>query len=194
MLRRLLQRRIEGDTTVTGQMLVAMLIGSVGDVWVPDGEVVGGTFGSIPLCTEDTERGCVITYSTYADGYPVEPAGADVRPLDESAPPNSDWACTNPGALGGGPSLGAGALFPSTDQRFDWSVTSDFVLIEGFYTTECKRGAFGKSVLALSATPATGDQRADRIPYEQYSSFLGMHGLDFVIPMEELKDQVRSRM
>jgi hypothetical protein len=202
MLRRLLQRRFEGNAALTGQLLMGMLIGPVGDVIVPDGAVIGGTFSTIPLCAQDTERGCIITYNTYADEYP--PVGAvGMFPLDADAPAGSDWACTNPGALGGGPSLAAGALTPSIvrqallDPSIDWGVTSDLVLIEDFYTTECKKNTDGKSFLAVSATAGNGDQRTDRLPYD-WPLFaperIGLHLLDFMFPMAELKAQVRARL
>jgi hypothetical protein len=202
MLRRLLQRRFENDAALSAQLLVAMLIGSVGDVVVPDGEIVGGTFSSIPLCTGDSERGCVITFNSYGEAHP--PQGAvGAAAIDFDAPPGSDWACTNPGALGGGASSAAGALAPSIvrqsilDPQIDWGVTSDLVLLESYYSTECKKNAEGKSFLSIAPTPEVGDERTDRIPYDAplfNPAFLGLHLMDFVFPMQELKDQLRSRM
>ena len=54
-------------------MLSALLIGF--NVEVPEGQVVGGTFRTTPLCTRAGQTGCVITYVSFrADAPP--PAGA----------------------------------------------------------------------------------------------------------------------
>ncbi len=82
----LLHLYFDGATTVTRvagshtsdalrrRLLVAMPIGF--HVFVPAGEPVGGSFSHLPLCEQDADRGCVISYRSYADGEPYHTAWA----------------------------------------------------------------------------------------------------------------------
>jgi Protein of unknown function (DUF3089) len=74
MLIRLLLEKIDPSAKLRAQMVSAILLG--GNVTVPVGKVVGGTFTHIPTCGSARQTGCVIAYSSF--GSPPPPIA--VRP------------------------------------------------------------------------------------------------------------------
>jgi hypothetical protein len=199
MLRRLVQREIEGHPDVQKHLLLAILNGAFGDITVPKGQVVGGSFQSTPLCTQDAQRGCVVTVDTFASGYPPGSAyGAGYF----AVPAGSDIACTNPAALGGGVAqLAASSFFthfanPGENPPQSTGVTSTFAVLPGYYTGQCAQSSAGFSYFEVAAAPGAGDQRTNPIPFgDAYYSpaFLGLHLLDFSFPAKDLLDAVRKR-
>jgi hypothetical protein len=198
MLRRLIQREVETKPAVLARMQLALGVGAVGDIVVPKGAVVGGSFKTVPLCTTADQTGCMITFNTYGAGHP--PVGSTLASASGTVS-----ACTNPGALGGGSARFAGSLFPTKvhqallDPKVDFGVASSFVMWPDFFTGECKEGADGNQYLEVTATPAPGDTRKDLIPYDAPilspgpPLYLGLHLLDFPFSMQELVGAVRTR-
>jgi hypothetical protein len=194
MVTRLMQDLLDTSPALRAQMLVALLIG--GSVAVPPGEVVGGTFENLPLCTSDTETGCVIAFRTYAEGYP--PTANSNTPSD----PSLSMACTNPAALGGGPALLSGTYFPKVLNQAIFQVApppdvpTAFALLEDFYSGECVLDSTGSSYLEIRVTPGVGDLRTNAIPFDHVvlaPSFLGTHVLDYNFALEDLLAQVETR-
>jgi len=198
MLRRLIQRQIEKSDDLKSRMTLAILAGNTGDVVVPPGEVVGGTFATTPLCTSPTERGCVITYNTYAQGYPPVLAS-------ERTDPSMNVACANPGALAGGLARTSGSFFPTKihnsviDPGVNFGVTTNFAVYRYFFTTECKTMSAGLTYLELAPAPQAGDARTNPIPFTAplFSAgapyFLGLHLIDLTFPMQDMLGAVSSR-
>ena len=108
MLIGLLRRQID-DVPATRKLLVsAMVLG--GNVTVPVGQTVGGSFQHVPACTSDTQTGCVIAYSSFDQPPPADSlfgrpgqgvsnlsAGAGDRPGSRScAPIPPTWRATPP--------------------------------------------------------------------------------------------------
>lgn len=171
-LSRLLAEEIDGKP-IAERMLSAILLGW--NVEVPEGEVVGGTFRQTPLCTEDGQTGCVITYVTFRSDAPPP----EVSLFGRAATPGRTVACTNPGALnGGGPAQltqpAVSALLDSywfaarpTNPPIRWSSEGQpsvpFVRTEGLVEARCVHdGAVG--YLALSIPPTPDDARTDQFP------------------------------
>jgi len=71
MLIELLQKQIDDNPAVRQHLVSAIILG--GNVTVPVGATIGGSFQHIPACTTSTQTGCVIAYSSF----------------DETPPPNS---------------------------------------------------------------------------------------------------------
>jgi hypothetical protein len=71
MLIKLLQKQIDNKPAVRKHLVSAVILG--GNVTVPVGGTVGGSFQHIPACTTSTQTGCVVAYSSF----------------DETPPPNS---------------------------------------------------------------------------------------------------------
>jgi Protein of unknown function (DUF3089) len=63
MLEQLIRERIDPNPALRKQLVGAVILG--GNVIVPEGENVGGTFKTVPGCRFVGEPGCVIAYSSF---------------------------------------------------------------------------------------------------------------------------------
>jgi hypothetical protein len=108
MLSRLLRSEIERKRAQRRKLISALLLG--GNVVVPKGKRVGGTFRRTPLCQAPVQTGCVVAFSTFNETPPDDAAfgrsdGALVSLPKGADPRDYRVACTNPAAIGsGGPS------------------------------------------------------------------------------------------
>jgi len=193
MTSRLLQEEIDPNGSgLRGQLITALLIG--GEMIVPEGQLVGGTFQNIPLCTSDAETGCVIAYRTYAEGYP--PAwGSNVM-----GPEGMDTACTNPAALGGGEAHFKGSYFPISGMIFGMIWFPDFGTpfnkYEDFYAGECVKDDQNRSYLEIRVRPGPGDLRENLIPWDSLilnPFLLGTHILDFDFALGDMIELVEIK-
>jgi pimeloyl-ACP methyl ester carboxylesterase len=107
VLRQLLIDRFDDDDELRGQLVSALLLGHAAAVQVPEGEVVGGSFANIPLCTSADETGCVI-------GFDANPAGVETTFYETAAfhLPPSARACVNPASVGSGSGTLAALVLP----------------------------------------------------------------------------------
>jgi hypothetical protein len=158
MLILLLQRMVETDPSLSKRLVVAIILG--GNVQVPIGRTVGGTFSSIPACTAAGQTGCVIAYSSF---YGQPPAGSQFgRPgqgvslmSGQSDVAGLQVLCVNPAALGGG----TGALEPYfTGAAVRRRVSEPWVELPDLYTATCA-SAGGATWLKIGVTRAAGDRR-----------------------------------
>jgi hypothetical protein len=93
MIQELIKNEIEGKP-IAGRMLRAIIPGY--NVLVPQGQTVGGTFKSTPLCTSPGQTGCVLTWVSFRENNPP-PASAM---FGLSPAPGMTVACTNPARPG----------------------------------------------------------------------------------------------
>jgi hypothetical protein len=147
MLENLIKQQIDPNPTLRAQLVSAVLLG--GNVLVPEGQTVGGTFRNVPACTAATDTGCVIAYSSFLK----EPPGNSFfgRPGSSlleggTVPPGTQVLCVNPAILqqegSTGPllpyapttpfpgTLGAGSPTPTA--------ATPWVEARGLYTAQCK--------------------------------------------------------
>ncbi len=190
---RLLQEEIETEPALADRLVVAVLLG--GRIEVPEGEVVGGTFASTPLCTEPGQRGCVIAWDTYAAEVTV---GTD--DLFGFASEGHVNACTDPVKLAGhaGPRVSAswfatvayGGAFTHPSNPYADESTA-FVRIADRFDAACVSEG-GATYLAVSDMPPEGDVREEppRRNVLQEAIGFGMHALDYNIVIEDLLDAV----
>lgn len=160
VLQRLIKEEIDGKPA--GEVMVsAMLIGTN----VP---VVDGRFGGVPLCTADSQTGCLISYVSFRDTVPP-PATSRFGVVAE---PGAVAACTNPAALGGGKGdlssylwarprggLDAGAVVPWSTGK---TVDTPWVSAPGLLSARCVQ-ANGFSYLSVTVNADAADPRADDI-------------------------------
>jgi pimeloyl-ACP methyl ester carboxylesterase len=162
MLILLLQRLVDNNASLRSRVAAAIILG--GNVEVPTGREVGGTFGHIPLCTKATERGCVIAYSSFPS---VPPEASLFGRVGQGVSLQSGQrarhglvvACTNPAALSGG-SATLEPLFPSAGE-----LSTSFVTYPGLYKAACEQA---DGATWLDVTKATG--RSDKRPVITESS------------------------
>jgi hypothetical protein len=101
MLTRLVAEEIDGVAALQERLVAAYLLGT--DLAVPEGEDVGGAFDEIPLCRDADQTGCVVAYASFPASLPPGEDSLFGKVDDPDAAPGTVSACTNPGALSGGP-------------------------------------------------------------------------------------------
>jgi hypothetical protein len=161
MLIRLLRTQVDPLPTLRKRMVSAILLG--GNVQVPNGRVVGGTFQHIPACGAVNQTGCVIAYSSFGSPPPANSlfgrAGQGVSLQSAQGGAGSQQVvCVNPVTF----SSQAGALQPFfltvTASTPGVRVLTPWVTFPGLYAAQCRQSG-GASWLQVTATPAVGDQR-----------------------------------
>jgi hypothetical protein len=161
MLIRLLSGQIDANPKLRKRIVSAIIAG--GNVQVPTGRKVGGSFKSIPLCSAAGQFGCVIAYSTFPGQPPADsnfgrPGQGVSLQSGQTRRAGVQVACVNPAALGGG----AGALdpwFPTAKSTPPPpAVTTPWVTYPGLYTAQCMR-AGGATWMQVNDVAAPGDPR-----------------------------------
>ncbi len=161
ILIQLVQRELDGNPTLRRRLVSAIIVG--GNVVVPQGRTVGGSFHNVPVCTAPGQVGCVVAYSTFGAQPPADALfgrpGQGVSLLaGQTASSGQEVACTNPANLGGGPTplqpFLPAADFPTPNAV----VTTPWVSFPGLYSAACDH-AHGASWLQVTAAPASGDLR-----------------------------------
>jgi hypothetical protein len=168
-LQSLIAQEIEGRPEAA-RMASALLLGWA--VEVPEGQVVGGTFRSTPLCERPGQTGCVISYMSFRAGSPPPPGSF----LGRAARPGMTAACTDPSRLAGGTGALDSYWFAASPPQagapaIAWSSAgppaAPFLRTQGLVSGACAHdGQAGWLALTVHADPA--DARADAIPGDVY--------------------------
>jgi hypothetical protein len=198
----LIQSQIDNDPELRDRLVAALLIGSLGFYTVPEGEVVGGSFMNVPICTSAEENGCVVTYNSYAEGFPPPDTYGD---LAGTGMPGQVAGCTHPGAIGGGATLLTGALIPTEARQdqfrlgldFGTEVDTNFALYRDFFTGECTPADNGQPYFKISATPGASDARGNPVPFDDPNlnpAVLGLHILDYSFGSEDLRALIQTKV
>ena len=191
MLIRLLAGQIEPDPALRSRTVLAILAG--GNVAVPVGRTVGGTFAHLPLCTAVAQTGCVIAYSTFSGEPPSYAAfgrpGQGVSLMSgQPATSGVQVACVNPAALGGG----TGYLQPyfrmTTSTTSALRATTGWVTYPGLYSARC-RSEGGASWLQVDTLAAAGRPVIAAVPA---SSGWGYHAEDISLALGNLVADVTA--
>lgn len=188
LLGRLLAEEIEGEPLLADRLVAAYLLGS--GIAVPDGQDVGGSFTSTPLCRQVTQTGCVVTYASFRSTAPPPENSLFGRPRDGAQ--GQVAACTNPAALDGG----AAELSPyvSMDDTQPFAdpadprvgeITTPWVTYPGLLSAECVvRDGFSYLEVTVQADPA--DPRTDDIGGDLTPEW-GLHLVDANLAMGDLE-------
>ena len=205
LLTTLLQREFEQDPVLLDQLISAVLIG--GFIEVPAGQTVGGTFETIPVCTQAKQSGCIIAYNSHEADDPGT-FGAQTTQGFESV-------CTNPAELlgGGQRTRFSGTLLPTdfaqplfgvmlNSSAIPTSVETPFVIIGDYFVGECQEHPTrpGFNYLGISAEPRAGDVRNNPVSWNGLLFELtlgtigfGLHVLDYQWPFAELIELVATQ-
>lgn len=188
----LIQMDVDDKPEVREKMISALLLG--GNVSVPEGKLVGGSFKNIPLCSKPGETGCAIAYASFAKEAPPPATSAFGR-----AGSGMVAACTAPGPLAGNSGKYKGSYFPThsnnpsfvADAPIPDGVTTTFVLYRDEFSGKCvNEGGFSYHQVTLD--PPKGDKRGTP-PYRSTileSIGFGLHLVDYNIPLDDLVDAV----
>lgn len=203
MLNQLIQAEVDGNDDVRELLVGAYLVGSA--VAVPEGELVGGDFDQVPLCSEGGEPGCVTTWATFRDSAPPPPNSFFGAPRQGEGVAG----CVNPAAPGGTAELDA--YFPANagasildaapvgdDQEPSrWldpsagAIETPFVRLTDLVTGTCTTdGTF--AYLEVSVTGAGSGPRADDIPGD-LSPEWGLHLVDVNVAMGDIVRNVTAQ-
>jgi hypothetical protein len=176
-LTRLLAERIEGDPRLRPRLISALLLG--GQVEVPVGEDVGGTFQTVTACRATHQTGCVVAYNSFAE---VPPAFALFGRGDHGM----QVLCVHPGALAGGSAPLTPYLPTANVEGFD----TPFVTAEDAVTGEC-RSEGTASWLHVDIDPALGLDRA--AAGSDLGAAWGLHAGDVNLALGDLVALVRAQ-
>ncbi len=159
---------------------------------VAKGDVVGGDTQNMPLCRAADQVGCVITFQTYRASVPPTSGAIFGRPGEET-----DSACTNPGALAGGPAILDGAFGVSdwvfADPATAPAVETPLVGVPGLVTGECLTTADGYNYLGVTVNADPTDARGDDIPGDGAPNW-GLHTIDMNVAQDTLIDLVQTQV
>lgn len=169
VIARLIAAEIEGKPA-QNQFVSGVILGSA--VMVPPGRTTGGLYKSIPLCTQEDQIGCVLSYASFRDTNPPPPTSR----FGKSANGNVA-ACTNPAGLATGKGSpdsyfltrgflnGSGGTTQPAWARPEPVITTPFVKTPGLVSTQCvTKGEFSYLELHVNADP--GDARTDELAGE----------------------------
>lgn len=161
MLIRLISSQIDPDPTLRARMVSAIILG--GNVQVPTGRDVGGSFKNIPGCRSTSQTGCVIAYSSFPTPPPADsefgrPGTGVSLQSGQTTTTGDQVLCTNPASLAGG----SGALDPyfttPPSTGATTAVTTPWVEYPGLYTAQCETSA-GATWLQVTDMATAGDPR-----------------------------------
>jgi Protein of unknown function (DUF3089) len=161
MLIKLLQAQVDPSARLRKRMVSAIILG--GNVQVPTGRTVGGSFKHIPTCSSASQTGCVIAYSSFGSIPPTDsffgrPGQGVSLQSGQTATGGQQVACVNPATF----SSRAGTLQPyfpaATSKPKGVRVLTSWVTFPGLYRAQCQQSG-GASWLQVTATPSAGDPR-----------------------------------
>lgn len=201
MLRLLMQNEIDGVPELQDRLVAAYLIGST--IEVPDGEDVGGSFDTIPLCRQTDQTGCVVTFASFRDTDPPTNASRFGRAQTDG----HVAACNNPASLTGGshalipysPRDVPGALSlvisgdysPFADSEGAPEITTPYFMLPDFIEGECVVKD-GYSYLEITINADPDDPRADDITGD-FTEGWGLHLVDVNLTMGDILALVQSQ-
>jgi hypothetical protein len=185
----LLQRVVEPDPALLDRMVTAIILG--GNVQVPVGRDVGGTFSSIPACTSPGENRCVIAYSTF---YRQPPPGSQFgRPgqgvslqSGQTASAGEQVVCVNPASIGGGSASLLPFFVGAAELR---RLGTPWVSFPDLYTASCESSG-GATWLQVNVVRSTGDLRP--AAKETLGPNYGLHKYDVNLALGSLVDDVAA--
>ncbi|GAB1267736.1 DUF3089 domain-containing protein [Aurantivibrio infirmus] len=188
VLTRLIAAEIDGKP-IQKQIISAMLLGT--NVQVPEGETVGGSFKSMPLCTSADQTQCIITYASFrSDVPPAENA------LFGRGGEGTVSACTNPAQLAKGNNelhsyLSASGRTGLEEWAAGKKVDTDFVSVPGLISSECVNNG-SHSYLEVTVNGDPNDPRTDIIAGDVIGAGgtpdagWGLHLIDVALAMGDL--------
>ncbi len=195
MLIALLRRQVDDDPPVRRLLVSAIIAG--GNVTVPIGRGVGGSFDNIPACSSEKQTGCVIAYSSFDEQPPADSLfGRPGQGVSSLAPGSGLPAsklqvlCVDPASLSGG-SAPLDPYFPSVSIAAGLGaqsagapkVPTPWVTEPGLYSGQCLYRE-GASWLQVSAPVDPADKRS--IVRQTLGPTWGLHLVDINIVLGNL--------
>lgn len=157
----LIATQIDGNASLRRRMVVAIIAG--GNLQVPQGKTVGATFAHVPLCTNASQTGCAIAYSSFPSTPPASslfgrPGQGVSLQSGQTAKTGQQVACVDPAALGGGTGDLSPYFVSLTQEGLTPPVSTPWVTYPNLYSAAC-RSHDGATWLQVTDIAATGDKR-----------------------------------
>ena len=187
----LIKDDIDNNPAVRNHLVSAILLG--GNVAVPVGKDVGGSFQNLPACRRPDQIGCVVAYSSFLNTPPPDSMFGRV-----AGNPSLQVLCTNPANLAVG---GTGVLRPYFNTTpFPGQIgmvsgktptaPTPWVTTPDLYRAQCATLG-GATVLHVQPIVTAGDKRD--LVTESAGAPLGLHLFDVNIAYGNLVDLVGSQ-
>ena len=186
MLNLLLANIVDPDPTLRARLVAGVILG--GNVEVPAGQLIGGTFKHIPACSSMGQTGCVIAYSSFPTTPPSDslfgrPGQGVSLQSNQTAKSGLEVVCVNPAALSGG-SATLDPAFPTLGR-----LVTPWVAYPGLYTATCEN-ADGASWLNVTKTPGNTVKGPDLT--ETGGAAWGYHVWDLFLAQNNLVNDVSA--
>ena len=194
MLIQLLQRQVDNNPSERSRLVSAIILG--GNVTVPVGKTVGGSFQHIPACTNTTQTGCVIAYSSFDQPPPPDslfgrPGTGVSRLSGNSSSVGLQVLCVNPADLSGGtapltpyfPTRSSAKGLGALSGLVPPALPTPWVTEPDLYSGECLSQG-GATWLQVSAPIHAGDPRT--VVGETLGPTWGLHLVDVNIALGNL--------
>jgi hypothetical protein len=190
MLIRLLHNVIDPSAKLRHLMVSAIILG--GNVQVPTGKTVGGSFRHIPTCTSASEVGCVIAYSSFGSAPPADalfgrPGQGVSLQSQQTTSKGEQVACVNPVNFSTGTAPLSPIFLAATSPTPGVKVTTPFVAFPGLYTAKCESQG-GATWLQIDVIKSGNDDRPTLTP--TLGPTWGLHLGDFNLALGNLVHDV----
>jgi Protein of unknown function (DUF3089) len=194
MLIRLIRSQIDDNAALRKRLVSAIILG--GNMQVPAGKSVGGSFAHVPACQAPGQTGCVIAYSSFPKQPPTLSlfgrAGTGVSLLSgqAAAAAGTQVVCVNPAALAGGTAdlspYFTTSVLPPPGKR----VTTRWVAYPALYRAHCE-SRDGDTWMQVTDIGRPSDTRP-RIT-EQDGAVWGFHVADVNLALGNLVADVQRQ-
>jgi hypothetical protein len=187
VLIRLLRSQIDPSDVMRKRMVTAIILG--GNVQVPTGRLVGGSFKHIPVCTSTLETGCVIAYSSFGAVPPPantlfgRPGQGVSLQSNQTTVKGQQVVCVNPVTLSSSPGTTLAYFLSASSKVPGVTVTTPWVAYPGLYSVTCMQQG-NASWLSVKSTDLAGDPRP--IARATLGPTWGLHLDDVNIPLGNL--------
>jgi len=186
MLNLLLQNIVDPNPALRARLVAGVILG--GNVEVPRGQLVGGTFKHIPVCSSPGQAGCVIAFSSFPSTPPADslfgrPGQGVSLQSNQTAKAGLQVVCVNPAALSGG-TAPLDSAFPTQGK-----LATPWVALPGLYTATCEQ-ADGASWLNVTKTP--GRPAIGPTLTEDGGTDFGYHVWDMFLAQDNLVSDVTA--
>jgi hypothetical protein len=186
MVIKVLEETVDRSALLRKHFVSAVILG--GNVTVPPGRLVGGSFSHLPACTKSTETGCILAYSSFLATPPAASffgrAGAGVSFMSGEHATKLQVLCTNAAKFSG-----TGALSPIFQSGM--GAKTPYVTYPGLYTGTCENRG-GTSWLAVHVVGTSADHRP-RVS-QVLGPDWGLHLFDFNMELGNLVQVVGEQI
>jgi hypothetical protein len=204
LLMAMLLRDVFDEDALLRERLVAAVLGS-NFVYAAPGEVAGGWWENIPICTTMDQCECVMNWRTYKEGQALPLTGSSLPQLNtllvDSGYVHRVFVQTQDRVLQDSLYYGVQAssipYYISPRPQYTFGGNAGFVAFADLYQARFLRSGNTRVGLMVQHTPAANDQRPNELADEESSpafSFMGYHNKDYHIYLWALMEQLDQKL